>query len=683
MTKKKKFALLGDTPVLESARIDLLQFESYAKVLAGAAMESPDPITIGVFGHWGCGKTSLLRLMKKEVEDNADAAAVWFNAWQYEKEEHLIVPLTATISKQLENPKWSDRLKEGAKCLREALRSIAYGISIKGKVGIPLMSEAEVNLSPKDMIERYQDLTKDSVLARSLYFDAFERLEEFSKKGTPAPRVVVFVDDLDRCFPEKAVELLEGIKLVLNQPGFSFVIGVNEEIIQAFIEHKYTKDYPIDGSLVKDYLDKIVQVKIRVPEREPAEMSKYIQALVAESKVFEENVIADVVPLIAEACNRNPRSIIRLLNRIIVTVRIGELEKKQYQPLALLIHLATDETQYIEFRNALDISLIVKEQSKTIGELLADKLKESEKAGRHPVFVAGLKAMEVKGLESEWKKAAAALEANEHLCRLLKTEVGLMWLREKPFRDMTGQAGQRTQGEAKQAEVVQSADPIADLEANMVRIPGGTFKMGSGEIGNATHSHDVTLGEFCLLKTQVTQAQYQAVMGGNPSIYKGADRPVENVSWDEAKEFCKRLSEKTGKSFTLPSEAQWEYACRAGSEGDFCFGNDEGKLGEYAWYRDNSDGQTQPVGRKKPNAFGLYDMHGNVFEWMEDDWHHSYEGAPADGSAWVDESRAEARVARGGSWRDVAERCRSAYRFYDLPGYRNLYLGFRPARSIP
>jgi formylglycine-generating enzyme required for sulfatase activity len=682
MTEEKKFALLGDTPVLESVRVDLLQFESYAKVLAGAAMESPDPITIGVFGHWGTGKTSLLRLMKKEVEDNDDAAAVWFNAWQYEKEEHLIVPLTATISKQLENPKWSDKLKEGAKRLRDALRSIAYGISIKGKVGIPMMSEAEVNLSPKDMIERYQDLTKDSVLARSLYFDAFERLEEFSKKGTPAPRVVVFVDDLDRCFPEKAVELLEGIKLVLNQPGFSFVIGVNEEIIQAFIEHKYTKDYPIDGSLMKDYLDKIVQVKIRVPEREPAEMSGYIQALVAESKVFEEKVIADVVPLIAEACNRNPRSIIRLLNRIIVTVRIGELEQKEYQPLALLIHLATDETQYVAFRNALDISLRVNEQSKTIGGLLADKLGEKDNAGRHSEFVAGLKSMKVEVLESEWKKVLAVLEANEHLCRLLKTEVGLTWLREKPFRDMTGQAGQRTQGEAKQAEVVQSADPIADLEANMVRIPGGAFKMGSGEIGNATPVHDVTLGEFCLLKTQVTQAQYQAVMGGNPSNFKGADRPVENVSWDEAKEFCKRLSERTKKSYILPSEAQWEYACRAGSDTNFCFGNEIGQLDEYAWYSNNSAGQSQPVGRKKPNAFGLYDMHGNVWEWVEDDWHDNYNGAPTDGSAWVDEQRAEARVGRGGSFVFVAGFCRSAFRSYVGPGGRVVRLGFRPARSI-
>ena len=682
MTDKKKFALLGDTPVLESARSDLLQFESYAKVLAGAAVESRDPITIGVFGHWGCGKTSLLRLMKKEVEDNADAAAVWFNAWQYEKEEHLIVPLTATISKQLENPKWSDRLKKGAERLRDALRSIAYGISIKGKVGIPLMSEAEVNLSPKGMIDRYQDLTKDSVLARSLYFDAFEHLEAFSKEGTPAPRIVVFVDDLDRCFPEKAVELLEGIKLVLNRPGFSFVIGVNEEIIQAFIEHKYAKDYPIDGSLMKDYLDKIVQVKVRVPEREPAEMTGYIQALVSESKVFEDNVIADVVPLIAEACNRNPRSIIRLLNRIIVTVRIGELEQKEYHPLALLIHLATDETQYITFRNALDISLIVDEQSKTIGELLASKLEECKTTEQHLAFIAELKAMEVKGLESEWKKATDALEANEHLCRLLRTEVGLKWLREKDFRDVTGRAGQRTGGEAKQVEVAKSADPIADLETNMVRIPGGTFKMGNAGAEDEKPAHAVTLGDFYLARTPVTQAQYQAVMGGNPSYFNGEDRPVENVSWEDTKEFCKRLSEQTNKTYTLPSEAQWEYACRAGTVEMYYSGDSEGDLERAGWYVKNSDGQTHPVGKKAPNPFGLYDMHGNVWEWVEDDWHSNYDGAPADGGAWVDEPRVGDRVGRGGSFGSGAGDCRSAVRLLVRPGGRG-FLGFRPARSIP
>ena len=116
------------------------------------------------------------------------------------------------------------------------------------------------------------------------------------------------------------------------------------------------------------------------------------------------------------------------------------------------------------------------------------------------------------------------------------------------------------------------------------------------------------------------------------------------------------------KDYRLPSEAEWEYACRAGSETEFCFGDDAKRLGEFAWYSENSESKTHPVGEKKPNAWGLYDMHGNVWEWVEDDWHDSYEGAPDDGSAWIDKPRGSDRVVRGGSWGDVARYCRSAVR---------------------
>ena len=324
--------LLSDSPVGGGLREDRLKFSSYAKVLAEAAVNTQGPITIGIFGGWGAGKTSLMRLIQKEVEKKSDrAAAVWFNAWQYEKEEHLIVPLTATVRKGLERT-WPEKLAQGAKSMGDALRSIAYGFSIKGKIGVPLISEAEVNLSPKDMIERYQSLTKDAVLARSLYFDAFEALETCARE-CDAPRVVVFVDDLDRCFPPKAVELLEGIKLVLDQPGFSFILGVNDAIIQAFVTTKYEKDFHIDPSYFVDYLDKIVQVKVPVPRRKPGDMTDYILELIQKGGVLSKAAARDAVSLIAEACNRNPRSIVRMLNRIIVTSRIErEDDNEDYDP---------------------------------------------------------------------------------------------------------------------------------------------------------------------------------------------------------------------------------------------------------------------------------------------------------------------------------------------------------------
>jgi formylglycine-generating enzyme required for sulfatase activity len=176
------------------------------------------------------------------------------------------------------------------------------------------------------------------------------------------------------------------------------------------------------------------------------------------------------------------------------------------------------------------------------------------------------------------------------------------------------------------------------------------------------------------------------LIGDNPSYFKdgGEDCPVEQVSWKEAQQFIKKLNqvEKT-KDYRLPSEAEWEYACRAGSEAEFFFGDDVERLDEFAWYFENSGNKTHRVGEKKPNGWGLYDMHGNIWEWVEDDWHDSYEGAPDDGRAWVDKPRGSCRVIRGGSWSYDARCWRSATRDCHGPDGRNGLVGFRFSRSIP
>ena len=143
------------------------------------------------------------------------------------------------------------------------------------------------------------------------------------------------------------------------------------------------------------------------------------------------------------------------------------------------------------------------------------------------------------------------------------------------------------------------------------------FTLGSNE-GRSEEkpAHQVKISKgFYMSVTEVTQAQYGAVMGENRSYFKNHDLPVDSVSWDDAVEFCRKLSKKEGKTYRLPTEAEWEYAARAGSTSRYCFGDDANSLAEHAWYGSNSDGRTHPVGQKKPNAFGLYDMHGNVYEW--------------------------------------------------------------------
>ncbi|GBO53575.1 hypothetical protein APA_1482 [Pseudanabaena sp. lw0831] len=230
----------------------------------------------------------------------------------------------------------------------------------------------------------------------------------------------------------------------------------------------------------------------------------------------------------------------------------------------------------------------------------------------------------------------------------------------------------------------------------LVDIPSGTFWMGSTE-GKGREDekpyHQVTVKAFQMGKYPVTQAQWRTVamspkveidLSLNPSQFRGEDCPVEKVDWYEAQEFCARLSQLTGETYRLPSEVEWEYACRAGSHTEYCFGDDEGQLGEYAWYKENSDSKTGLVGQKRPNAWGLYDLHGNVWEWCADDCHDSYEGAPTDSQIWTEnvtnyeEGSKTRKMLRGGSWIDNAEHCRSAFRNDGRNArFQYGYLGFR------
>ncbi|MCA2700147.1 MAG: SUMF1/EgtB/PvdO family nonheme iron enzyme [Microcystis sp. M179S2] len=202
----------------------------------------------------------------------------------------------------------------------------------------------------------------------------------------------------------------------------------------------------------------------------------------------------------------------------------------------------------------------------------------------------------------------------------------------------------------------------------MVGLLAGQFLMGSPDSDpdardNEKPQHQVKVNSFAIGKYPVTQAQYEAVMGTNPSYFKNnPQNPVEKVNWNDAQAFCRKLSQITGKTYRLPTEAEWEYACRAGTTTRFYFGDNANQLGDYAWYDGNSQAKTHPVGQKKPNAWGLYDMSGNVWEWCEDNWHDNYIGAPTDGSAWLKNGNDNRSPLRGGSWGSYPSLCRSAYR---------------------
>ncbi|GHU14030.1 hypothetical protein AGMMS50225_25070 [Betaproteobacteria bacterium] len=225
------------------------------------------------------------------------------------------------------------------------------------------------------------------------------------------------------------------------------------------------------------------------------------------------------------------------------------------------------------------------------------------------------------------------------------------------------------------------------IGTEFILIPAGSFIMGSDKKteraeDDETPQHRVSISQaFYLGKYEVTQGEWEAVMGSNPSKFKGRSNPVEQVSWDDVQTFIQRLNAKEGtRKYRLPTEAEWEYAARAGIKSTYSFGDDAGQLGTYAWYNGNSGSQTHPVGQKKPSPWGLYDMHGNVWEWVNDWYDGSYYGrSPSTDPAGP--SSGQYRVLRGGSWYGSAGSLRSGIRRGSTPDPRNDNFGFRLARS--
>ena len=230
----------------------------------------------------------------------------------------------------------------------------------------------------------------------------------------------------------------------------------------------------------------------------------------------------------------------------------------------------------------------------------------------------------------------------------------------------------------------------ADFKGGMVQIDGGRFSMGDKNEVDAP-LHEVVVSPFSIDKHLVTQEQYQRVMGTNPSRWKGDKNPVEQVRWSDAVRFCNKRSQLEGlqpcydlqtwkcnfdaNGYRLPTEAEWEYACRAGSTTAYFFGENPSKLGDYAWFDKNAGGHPRPVAQKRPNSWGLYDMCGNVWQWCNDFYQVDYyQSAPRQDPRGPNEG--QNKVVRGGAWRFSAENCRAGYRYNESPGYADVCFGY-------
>lgn len=317
-----KLQLLTDNPlgIGNPIEYDGLDFDKYANVLGQVAIDTPGPFTIGVFGEWGTGKTSLLQMIKNDLElkdqGKHDIITVWFNAWKYENEEMPIIPLIATIVNEVENSKnFKEKLKDRSKTLLKGLKAVVYGLSLKTKINIPTIAEIEGSFTTKEVFERWDQEHANPILDKSIYYDAFKLLSNI--KLLTNTRIIVFIDDLDRCMPNKAIKLLESIKLVLSQKGFIYYLGVSRRVLEGYLEHKYANDFGITNFKGQSYLDKIIQLPFSIPTHKDR-MVEFWEEIIKRLPQKDRRTFKELSQIIEFASGSIPRNVIRFINNLLV-----------------------------------------------------------------------------------------------------------------------------------------------------------------------------------------------------------------------------------------------------------------------------------------------------------------------------------------------------------------------------
>ncbi|MBU0753890.1 MAG: SUMF1/EgtB/PvdO family nonheme iron enzyme, partial [Planctomycetes bacterium] len=644
-------------------------------------VEATGSFTIGVYGQWGQGKTSMLRQIKRSLDGDdpkvlPEVITVWFNPWRYTAEKHLILPFFHTLVAALEAFVERVEAQEGGlttfwkKGKRNLLKfwgilkavpvALAYGL--EGEIKVPLFLQAKFNFQPftdkafeleKKIDEKLA--AKDTVVPpktveeyESLYYNLIEALQQAADAF--GVKVVVFVDDLDRCLPEKAVELLEGLKVLLDLKNFIFVIGVAREVVEQGIRVRYKELYkqagPNHASMERDYLEKIIQFPLSLP---PAEKDKLRSHVLQLMKNLDR--AQPYINTILESVGPTPRNLKRYINAVSFTMWVAERkeqdqDKEKFKDellikMSLIAFLLPD--LYHQLGKYPHHLLRIQERVSAKPEPDAEKKRkpgdeEDPVQGKTPEsHKTGIPEID-QWLERPFREQLEAILAKK--TRTLDGEA----VKDQGFEskeEVTRYVGllaaaleSKIETETKKppSPLVKDRSLLEEMKNRLVPIQGDSFKMGDEEVG----SYKATVSSFWLDRYPVTQSLFQRVMGKNPSQFQGDDRPVENVSWYDAVEFCNRLSEiigrepyykiegkevsriETADGFRLPTEAEWEYACRAGTTTKYWSGDSEKDLDRVGWYYKNSGGETHPVREKPANPWGLFDMHGNVWEWVWD-----------------------------------------------------------------
>jgi formylglycine-generating enzyme required for sulfatase activity len=732
---------------------DALDFTPYVETLADIIQTGNTPLTIGVFGTWGSGKTSLMRMVKKQLP--GDFTIAWFDAWKYDKEEtlwraFLLSVLTAVRSTIKEGQPTEDLEYLETMLYRNIEIEKAGGVTIDlaklggavAKGGVQLaLSFIPGGAVLSEFVKKVQQLgaealTDDATEAiqrerTKIQIEQVRFLEQFQVKfrhlveqhvSNNGKRLVVFVDDLDRCLPEKAIEVLEAIKLFLDAENCIFVLGLDQEVIARGIEMKYKElgakqdgdgqgHFTIEGVR---YLEKIIQLPFIIPPVEPSDMGDFVHGL-SDPWPHEE-----CPKIFAEGLGDNPRQIKRTVNTFLMLWKLAQKREEKLKGKVKPIRLAkvvAIQTVYPDLYN-----LLLKEEPRYLRELEEYYRSESSQEGKAERGDALPRAAKS---EAAAEKAIVRVEPPPALVPFLSRRgaaavrriltMHSLGLQDANFAGLPPEELKLYFTLTRRAEAPQPTPPpeAARLvfEPQIVKIPAGKFLMGSTPeqiaqaiedgidkdwVQNETPQHTIELSDYSIGKYPITNREYQAFVRDAkfkpPNGWDGdqfpdgkGSHPIVNVSWDDATAYCKWLGEKSGKAYRLPTEAEWEKAARG----------EDGRV--YPWgdvfdpQKANTSetklGDTSDVGKFSPQGDSPYacaDMAGNVWEWCND-WFDEKEyktrkdvaknpqGAP----------KGDARVLRGGAFSYEGGLVRCAVRYERLPGRRGNLIGFRVVVSSP
>jgi len=322
--------LITDSPLQhlkkEGYRNDSLSFKKYVDAIHHSVMNVDGRFTLGIYGPWGSGKTSLMRLLENKInqekKDDAAVLTVWFDAWRFEKDDNLLFPLIGTILRSIEKERSIS--KDTFQKIKSGLLAVVKSLRLSANFGFDLVGTGiQASLSSDDIKDKLNDIEASLYLEQSTYFSLYESLNKISLGN--GDKIIVFIDDLDRCLPDASIKLLEQIKLILDQPGFIFVIGAAKKILEDYLAYVFEKEYGLSDHKkmreAKKYLDKIIQLPINLPAPSKHKFDELIKALCQESGLPADN--QELIEIIRWVSKENPRDAIRFINTIVVSSKVN------------------------------------------------------------------------------------------------------------------------------------------------------------------------------------------------------------------------------------------------------------------------------------------------------------------------------------------------------------------------